>query len=104
MKNNFWHTLISVLRNKYFISLVVFSVVIIFFDQHNLLDRYKSKQRLDQLKKDTLFYQEKIRSDRESMRLLKTNPKNLEKFSREEYMMKAPDEEVFVILKKGQTK
>lgn len=104
MKRKFWQKVIAVLVNKYFLSLVGFSVWIIFFDQHNLVDRYKSKQHLDQLKKDMVFYQEKIRSDREKMNLLKTNPQNLERFAREEYMMKAPDEEVFVILKKGQTK
>lgn len=90
--------------NKYFLCLVGFSVWIIFFDQHNMVDRYKSKQRLDQLKADTVFYQGKIRKDREAIKLLKTNPQNLERFARERYRMKAPDEDVFVILKKGQTK
>jgi cell division protein DivIC len=104
MKKNFWQKVIAVLVNKYFLSLVGFSVWIIFFDQHNLVDRYKSKERLNQLKQDTVFYQEKIRSDREKIRLLKTSPQNLERFAREQYLMKAPDEEIFVILKKGQTK
>lgn len=38
------------------------------------------------------------------IKLLKTNPQNLEQFAREKYLMKAPDEEIFVILKKGQSK
>ncbi|MFA6127455.1 MAG: septum formation initiator family protein [Bacteroidales bacterium] len=104
MNKKFWHQIFSFVANKYFVSLVIFAVWIIFFDQHNLLDRYKSKEHLIQLKKDTVFYQDKIRSDREKMRLLKTNPQNLERFAREQYMMKAPDEEVFVILKKDQAK
>jgi cell division protein DivIC len=104
MNKKFWHKVYSVVVNKYFLSIVGFSIWIIFFDQHNLVDRYKSRQHLDQLKKDTVFYHGKIRDDREKMRLLKTNPQNLERFAREQYLMKAPDEEVFVILKKGQTK
>ncbi len=104
MNKKFWHTVLSILKNKYFLSLVVFLVVIIFFDQHNLLDRYKSKQHLQQLKADTLFYQEKIRQDREQIKLLKTNPQNLERFAREKYLMKTPDEEVFVILKEEKAK
>ena len=104
MNKKFWHTLFNLVVNKYFISLVIFLVLIIFFDQHNLVDRYKSKQHLNQLKKDTVFYREKIRQDREAIRLLKTNPQNLEKFARENYLMKAPDEEVFVILKKEEAK
>jgi cell division protein DivIC len=104
MNRKFWHKVLALLVNKYFLSLVGFSIWIIFFDQHNLVDRYKSKEHLNQLKRDTLFYQEQIRSDREAIRLLKTNPQNLERFGREQYLMKAPDEEIFVILKKGQTK
>ena len=104
MNRKFWHKVLAILVNKYFLSIVGFSIWIIFFDQHNLVDRYKSKQHLNQLKNDTAFYHEKIRIDREKMKLLKTNPQNLERFAREQYLMKAPDEEVFVILKKGQAK
>jgi cell division protein DivIC len=104
MKNKIWHKAFNLFINKYFLSIVGFSIWIIFFDQHNLVDRFKSRQHLDQLIKDTVFYQEKIRNDREMIRLLKTNPQNLERFAREKYLMKAPDEEVFVILKKDQVK
>ena len=104
MEKKFWQKLFSLVTNKYFISLVVFAIWIVFFDQHNLVDRYKSRQHLNQLKNDTLFYQKKIHGDREAIMLLKTNPQNLEKFAREQYLMKAPDEDVFVILKKGQSK
>jgi cell division protein FtsB len=104
MKRKFWHKVYSLLTNKYLITLLLFGVWIIFFDKHNLVDRYKSKEHLNQLKKDTVFYQSKIRSDREKMKLLKTNPQNLERFAREQYLMKSPDEDVFIILKKGQTK
>jgi cell division protein DivIC len=104
MNRKLWHKILALVVNKYFLSLLGFAVWIVFFDQHNLVDRYKSKQHLDQLKKDTLFYQTKIHKDREAMRLLKTNPQNLERFAREEYLMKAPDEDVFVILKKGEAK
>jgi cell division protein DivIC len=104
MKKKIWHTFLKLIVNKYVISLAIFAAWIIFFDQHNLVDRYKSKQHLDQLKKDTVFYRAKIRNDREMIKLLKTNPQNLERFAREKYMMKAPDEEVFVILKKDAAK
>jgi cell division protein DivIC len=104
MNKKFWHKVLSLVFNKYFLSLVGFSIWIIFFDQHNLVDRYKSKQHLNQLRQDTVFYQQKILKDREAMKLLKTNPQNLERFARETYLMKTPDEEVFVILKKDKAK
>jgi len=104
MKKTIWHKILSILVNKYFLCLIGFTVWIIFFDQHNLVDRYKSKEHLNQLKADTVFYHDKIRQDREAIRLLKTNPQNLEKFAREKYLMKEPDEDVFVILKEGESK
>ena len=104
MKKNFWQYLVSLLVNKYFISLVLFSVWIFFFDKNNLVDRIQTRQKLEQLRRDTVFYRQKIRGDRESIRLLKTSPENLEKFAREQYQMKAPNEEVFVILKKQEVK
>lgn len=102
MKNRFWNKVLSILINKYTISFAIFSFWMVFFDQNNLIDRVKSLQRLDQLRQDTVFYRERIREDREAIRLLKTNPQNLEKFAREKYRMKKSDEDVFVILKKGQ--
>ncbi len=100
MNKKFWHSLLTLVVNKYFLSIVGFSIWIIFFDQHNLVDRYKSNQHLNQLVQDTIFYQQKIRNDRAMIKLLKTNPQNLEQFAREKYLMKAPDEEIFCHSKK----
>ena len=104
MSKKAWHKYISFLWNKYFLGIVVFLVVIIFFDQHNLIDRIETKKHLEQLQQDTLFYRQKIREEREMIQQLQTSPANLEKFAREHYLMKAADEDIFIILKKGETK
>ena len=100
MLKNLFHTIWSVIRNKYLIAFTIFAVWIVFFDQHNLVDRHKTRESLVALKKDTLYYYKKIRQDQELIRELKTSPANLEKFAREQYLMKRPDEDVFIILKK----
>jgi len=51
------------------------------------------------LKKDTTYYIDKIKQDRQSINLLETDKENLEKFARERYLMKAPDEDVYIIVK-----
>ncbi len=104
MNKKFWHILWKVVGNKYFLGLVVFAVWIIFFDQNNLIDRNETRKRLNQLKQDTMFYRDKIREEKEKINQLQTSPANLEKFAREQYMMKAPDEDLFVILKKDKAK
>ncbi len=104
MNKKIWHTLFAIIRNKFFLVTVVFIVLIVFFDQHNLLDRIQTKKHLEELRQDTSFYKQKIREEREKIRQLETSPDNLERFAREQYLMKAPDEDIFIILKKGEIK
>jgi len=92
--------LINILRNKYLITFVAFGVWLIVFDQHNLIDRFKTRQYLNKLVQDTVHYHDKIIEDQDVIHQLQTNTENLEKFAREEYLMKAEDEDVFIIKKK----
>lgn len=90
----------EILKNKFVLAILVFTVWLLVFDQSNLIDRWKARKHLSELKQDTTFYYNKIQKDLESIRLLETSPDNLEKFAREKYLMKAPDEDVYIILKK----
>jgi len=99
MNRQFWHTVFSVIKNKYFITLVGFTLWILIFDQQNLIDRFHTRKHLNQLKKDTTYYQNLIDKERGIIFELQTSPENLEKFAREHYMMKAADEDLFIILK-----
>lgn len=90
----------SVLKNKFVLTTLIFSVWLFVFDQHNLVDRWKARRHLNQLKQDTTYYHHKIYQDQENIRLLETNKDNLEKFAREKYLMKAPNEDVYIIVKK----
>jgi len=51
------------------------------------------------LEKDKVFYEEKITEDRAKLEELKSNPENLEKFAREQYLMKNDNEDIFIIEK-----
>lgn len=44
------------------------------------------------------YYETRIEQDSRKLNELKTNRENLEKFAREQYYMKKPDEEIFVIV------
>lgn len=90
----------SGLVNKFVLTIAAFGIWLIIFDQHNLVDRWKARRHLENLKQDTTYYHQKIVIDRENIRLLETNKTNLEKFAREKYLMKAPDEDVYIIVKK----
>jgi cell division protein DivIC len=86
------------LNNKYILSLLVFFVWLLFFDQNNLLERHKLSSEYDQLLQEREYYIRKIEEDRNRIKELKTDNENLEKFAREQYLMKKDNEEIFVIV------
>lgn len=94
--------LLGILKNKYLLSFLAFSVWLIIFDQHNLIDRYKSRKHLNKLIQDTTYYNNKLIEDQKIIDQLNNDKDDLEKFARENYKMKADDEDVFIIVKKAE--
>jgi len=88
----------TVFRNKYFLTLLIFFIWLIFLDSNNLIARYREMRELRKLKNDREYYLNKIENDRSKLRELKTDNHNLEKFAREQYRMKKPDEDLFIVL------
>jgi cell division protein DivIC len=85
-------------KNKFFITIVAFVVWIVFFDQNNLIDRVKNMRELNKMYRDIEYYKVQIRTDSLKARELLGNDENLEKFAREEYLMKKDNEDVFIIV------
>ena len=91
--------LISKLINKYIITFLIFLVWLAFFDRNNLVDKMQLKGKITTLKKEKAYYQAKIDDDKRKMKELLSNKDNLEKFAREQYLMKNKNEDIFVIVK-----
>ena len=98
-KNSFFKKVIPVVLNKYFISIVAIIVWVTFFDKDDLLSQYQLRQKLQQLRTERNYYKNEIKTSKNDMNELRTNPANLEKFAREKYQMKKDNEEIFVIVK-----
>ncbi|MBU0765137.1 MAG: septum formation initiator family protein [Bacteroidetes bacterium] len=96
---HFWTKTFPILKNKYILVTVVFLIIILFFSQNNLLDRFDNLKELNQLKKDREYFLEAIDDAEKKMNELMTNKDDLEKFAREQYLMKKPDEDIFIIVK-----
>jgi len=95
----FWFWILPFLKNKYTLTLIVFLGWIVMFDQNNLFERVQNLNQLHQFEKDKAYYLDKIKQDSTKLKELKTDKKNLEKFAREQYHMKKPNEDVFLIEK-----
>jgi len=90
----------KVIKNKYFITTVLFIIWILFFDQNNLIQYFKLKKHYKRLLQDKEYFLNKIKEDSEKIYELQTNAKTLEKFARENFYMKKPDEDLFIIIEK----
>jgi len=95
---NFTDKIPPILRNKFVLTILIFIVWILLLDSNNLIDRYKDMRELHKLKIDKEYYIKRIEEDKQKLHELKTDNHNLEKFAREQYHMKKPDEDLYLIL------
>ena len=86
------------MKNKYILFLFVFVIWMSFFDKNDFVTQYLQRSNLEQMRQDKLFYQSEIDKNRKEIDGLNNDPKKLEKFAREKYLMKRENEDVFVIV------
>jgi len=92
------------LKNKFILTTLIFFVWLLLFDSNNLVDRMHAIVTLRQLETDKEYYISKISEDSTKLHELRTNNDNLEKFAREQYLMKKDNEDLFVIVDKKKKK
>jgi hypothetical protein len=92
-------TYLKLLRNKYIITGVAFSFLLLLNDRYGLIDQYNYAQELKEVKEKHQYYSKEIVRVKTEQEELFGSAKNLEKFAREKYLMKADDEDVFVMIK-----
>lgn len=93
-----WKKILPFAKNKFILTILIFIIWLLFFDQNNLIDRVRELRHLRQLENDKKYYIERIDKDYKRLEQLKTNNKNLEKFAREQYLMKKENEDIFIIV------
>ncbi|MEO6187242.1 MAG: septum formation initiator family protein [Ginsengibacter sp.] len=87
----------KILGNKYLITGSIFVVWILFFDRNDVGLQLKRVGELKTLKESEKKMDKQIADTREELNLLKTNPKTLEKYAREKYLMKKDNEDLYII-------
>jgi len=58
----------------------------------------KNQRKLNKLKVEKEYFEKKIEADKQKIKELQTSSENLEKFAREQFMMKRDNEDIFVII------
>lgn len=90
--------LLSVIRNKYIIAGVAFTIWMLFFDRHDVATQYSYYSQLKELRTEKEFYTTEIDKITKSVHDLNTDPQALQRVAREKYKMKKENEDVFVII------
>ena len=70
----------------------------LFFDQNNLVDRMRMSAEIRQMEADREYYIDQIEKDSTRLHELTTDKDNLEKYAREQFLMKKKNEDVFVVI------
>ncbi len=89
------------LKNYYLLTGVVFAVWMLFFDSNNMINQFRNRQELNGLLKEKQYYVDETAKNKAMVEAL-TDPKDkraLEKWGREKYLMKKPNEEIFLIIR-----
>lgn len=79
------------------ILIVVLLVCAFIISDSNIFARVGYDTDIRHLKGQIKYYREKSEEDRRKLNELQSNKENIEKFARENYLMKKENEEVFVI-------
>jgi len=86
------------MRNKYLVTLIIFVVWLFVIDANNLLDRWRDIRKYKTLQRDKEYFSRKIDEEKGKLEELRSDNKSLEKFAREQYRMKKPDEDIYIIV------
>jgi len=86
------------INNKYFYTLLIFGVWMLFFDNNSFIAQVRLHRTLSEMEQESEYYLTEIEKDRQATYELKTDTLTLEKFGREKYLMKRDNEDIYLIV------
>ena len=86
----------SICRRKYLITVVAFAVIIGFLDENSLFRRLAYEREISQLKEEIEKYRADYEENTKRLNELNSNPDAIEQVAREKYLMKKPNEDIYV--------
>ncbi len=87
-----------ILKNRYAYVGLAFVIWMVFLDQNNLFQQYKSYKELKKMEQKEAYLDSEIVKNKEIVQKLTDSQEELEKYARERYWMKKENEDLFIIL------
>ena len=85
------------LRNKYFIVISAFAIIMLFLDKNDIFTTMARNKELNDLRKSKIHYTKEIDQLTKIKEGLTQDPRTIEKYARENYLMKRDNEDLFII-------
>lgn len=86
--------------NAYWLVTIIFGVVTLTMGDSSLYKRFTYDEKIRSLEKEIKQYQVEIEVNSKKLNDLHTDKEGLERFAREEYFMKKPNEDIYIIKNK----
>ena len=86
----------KIITNIFVMILIPFIIWMLFFDENSYLVHRKFNQEIEDLEQTITFYENKIAKDKAMIKKLQDSLE-LERFAREQYLMKKKNEDIFLI-------
>lgn len=86
--------------NAYWLVTIVFFALTFIMGDSSLYKRYTYDEKIRNQEKEIKHYQKEIEINSKKLNDLHTDKEGLERFAREEYFMKKPNEDVYIIKNK----
>ena len=93
----FYKKIPSIFKNKYFIVCFLFIIWIIFLDENNLVLLNQQQSKLEETQEIIDSLKTEISEMEDKLDRLNNNQKELEKFARENFLMKKDNEDIIII-------
>ena len=97
-KSPSWRFVQKYLLNKYFITIFLFLVWMIFFDSTSWLVIKDLNKEIDKYEEQLSYYKSEYHKNDAVYKKLMNNKAEKEKFARENYFMKKKNEEIFILV------
>lgn len=83
-------------RNKYLITILLFAVIIVFLDENSILLRMKYAHEEQTLRNEIEKYRNEYEESTRRLGELAVDSGAIERVAREKYLMKKPNEDIYV--------
>lgn len=83
--------------NRYVVALAAFLVWMAFFDKNDFFTQQLRRAELETLNEKIEYYRQQISTSQQELQALQNDPGTLERYAREKYFMKRPNEDIYVL-------